>query len=327
MTEKYVIVGGGPVGTETARLLTAEGHEVVVVTRSGARPDLPGVRRVAADASDGAALTDLCEGATALFNCANPRDYTQWARVWPPLSAGLLTAAERSGATLVTASALYGYGPVDTPMTEGDPDWATDEKGRIRAGMWAEAKARHDAGRIRAVEARASDYLGAGVGGNGHITRHVPAAVRGRAAWVMGSPDLPHTWTDVLDVARTLTALSGRPDTWGRVWHVPSHPPRTQREALTDVLAAVGKPPVRMFSLPKPLLSVAGRFVPLVRELNVMGYMFRRPYVMESAITQRELGLAPTPWPEICLRTATGNRATPAPTPSARTPAGRPRTG
>ena len=123
----------------------------------------------------------------------------------------------------------------------------------------------------------------------------------------MGSPDLPHTWTDVLDVARTLTALSGRPDTWGRVWHVPSHPPRTQREALTDVLAAVGKPPVRMFSLPKPLLSVGGRFVPLVRELNVMGYMFRRPYVMESAITQRELGLAPTPWPEICLRTATGN--------------------
>ena len=62
-------------------------------------------------------------------------------------------------------------------MTEGDPDRATDEKGRIRAGMWAEAKARHDAGRIRAVEARASDYLGAGIGGNGHITRHVPAAV------------------------------------------------------------------------------------------------------------------------------------------------------
>lgn len=304
---KYLIVGGGPVGTETARLLADDGHEVVAVTRSGTRPGVPGVRRVAADASDAAALADLADGAAALFNCANPKDYTQWDRVWPPLAASLLIVAERSGATLVTASSLYGYGPVDAPMTEGDPDRATDPKGRLRAGMWAEARAGHEAGRIRAVEVRGSDYLGAGVGGNGHITRHVPAAVRGRAAWVMGSPDLPHTWTDVLDMARTLVAVAGRPDTWGRVWHAPSQPPRTQRQALTDVLAALDRPPVRMFSMPEPLLRLTARFVPLVRELNAMGYMFRRPYVMESAITQRELGLVPTLWPEICRRTATGN--------------------
>jgi hypothetical protein len=50
-----------------------------------------------------------------------------------------------------------------------------------------------------------------------------------------------------------------------------------------------------------------GRFVPLVALLNEMGYMFRRPYVLGSTFTQQTLGLAPTPWPEVCRRTAEGN--------------------
>jgi nucleoside-diphosphate-sugar epimerase len=307
MSEKYVIVGAGPVGSATARLLVADGHQVIVVTRSGRRPDLPGVERVALDASDAAALTRLTQGAVALFNCANPPDYTKWARWWPPLAESLLITAEGTGALLVTASSLYGYGPTDTPMVEGQPDLATDKKGRIRAGMWGEARARHEAGRLRAVEVRASDYVGAGVGGNGHITRHVPTATRGRAAWVMGSPDLPHTWTDVLDVARTLVALAGRPELAGRIWHAPSNPPKTQREALTDVLAALGKPSVRMISIPRPVLVVADRFVQLLRELDEVAYMFRRPYVMDSTETQQHVGFAPTPWYEVCRRTATGN--------------------
>lgn len=310
MNGTHVIVGAGPVGTETARLLQAQGHQVVVVTRSGRGPEIEGVRCVALDASDAEALTAATEGAVALYNCANPADYTQWTTVWPPLAESLLQAAERTGATLVTASSLYGYGPVTTPMMPGQPDLATDVKGRIRAGMWAEAKARHDAGRIRAVEVRASDYLGVGVGANGHVTRHVPTALKGRRAWVMGSPDLPHTWTDVLDVARTLVAVSERSDTWGRIWHAPSNTPRTQREALTEVLAALGRPAVAMRPYPKVVNVLGGKLVPIMAELNAMAYMFARPYVMDSTETTSALGLAATPWDEVCRRTAEGNAAT-----------------
>lgn len=306
----HVVVGAGPVGTETARLLVEQGHEVVVVTRSGRRPEQAGVRRVALDAADAEVLATLTEGAAALYNCANPPDYTQWARWWPPLAESLLLTAERTGATLVTASSLYAYGPVDAPMVEGQADRATDAKGRLRAGMWAEAKARHDAGRLHAVEVRASDYMGAGVGANGHIPRQVAGAARGRTAWVIGHPDLPHTWTDVLDVGRALVAAAGRPETWGRVWHAPSQPPRSQRQALTDVLAAADRPPVPVRGLPRPALAVVGRFSPLVREIVPMDYIFRRPYVMDSARTQEAFGVEPTPWAEICRRTADGNLPT-----------------
>ena len=35
----HVIVGAGPIGSATARLLADDGHEVRVVTRGGAGPD------------------------------------------------------------------------------------------------------------------------------------------------------------------------------------------------------------------------------------------------------------------------------------------------
>jgi nucleoside-diphosphate-sugar epimerase len=310
MREKYVVVGAGPVGTELTALLAASDHQVTVVTRSGrntAGAGADAVTHVAADASDSERLSELAAGARAIFNCANPTDYTQWESVWPPLAESLLTTAERSGATLVITGTLYPYGPGEGLMVDGQPDRATDHKGRLRARMWADALERHRAGRLNAVEVRGSDYLGPRVGANGHVSRHLPAARRGQSAQVIGSPDLPHTWTDVGDMARTLAAVADREDSWGRIWHAPSNEPKTQRQALTDVLSAGGLAPVRVRGTADWMLAVAGLGSPLVRELRETSYMFRQPYVMSSSRTSGFLGLAPTPWDEVCRRTVTGN--------------------
>jgi nucleoside-diphosphate-sugar epimerase len=307
-TQRAVVVGAGPVGREAARVLTEAGHSVTVVTRSGRSPGVDGVAAVAADASDPAALAAVVDGADALLNCANPADYTQWEHVWPPLAASLLSTAERTGATLVTAASLYPYGPVDVPMTPDLPDVATDHKGRLRARMWADAKAAHDEGRIHAVEVRAADYLGAGVGQNGHVSRHIPAALQGRAAWMIGNPDLPHTFTDVLDMGRTLAAVAFTPSTWGQVWHAVSPAPSTQRAALTGALAAIGAAPVAVHGLPVPVVRTTGLAVPMMRELGELGYIFSRPYVMDSSRTQSALGLAPSSWEDTLRRTGEGNR-------------------
>ncbi|MGI3785018.1 MAG: NAD-dependent epimerase/dehydratase family protein [Janthinobacterium lividum] len=307
-THRAVVVGAGPVGREAARVLAEEGHAVTVVTRSGRPSGVEGVAAVAADASDPAALTAVVDGADALLNCANPTDYTQWDTVWPPLAASLLTTAGRTGATLVTAASLYPYGPVEVPMTPGMPDAATDHKGRLRARMWADAKAAHDEGRIHAVEVRAADYLGAGVGQNGHVSRHVPAALKGTAAWMLGDPDLPHTFTDVTDMGRTLAAVAFQPSTWGQVWHAVSPAPSTQRQALAGALAAIGARPVAVHRIPVPVLRASGLVIPMMRELGELGYIFTRPYVMDSSATQTVLGLAPSPWEDTLRRTGEGNR-------------------
>ncbi|GAA2248665.1 NAD-dependent epimerase/dehydratase family protein [Herbiconiux moechotypicola] len=303
MSDRHVVVGAGPVGRHVAALLAERGSEVVVVTRSGTDVGLLGVRSVQADASDVEQLTRAVEGADVLYNCANPGDYTTWDTVWPPLASSLLESARRTGAVYAITGNLYPYGPVDVPMTEELPDAATDHKGVLRARLWADALAAHRAGEVRAVEVRGSDYVGPGVGANGHVTRQLPTARRGKRAWVIGDPDQPHSFTDVLDVARILVAAAEDGSAHGRVWHVPSNPPRSQRQALTEVLAAGGLPPVAVSAIPRAVLRLGGLVVPMLREIGELSYQWTRPYVLDDSASRAHFGLAPTPWEDVCRRT------------------------
>ncbi|MCS5733473.1 NAD-dependent epimerase/dehydratase family protein [Herbiconiux daphne] len=304
MTDRHVIVGAGPVGRHVAAQLADRGSEVVVVTRSGTDLGIAGVSSVRADARDATALAAAAAGASVLYNCANPGDYTQWEATWPPLAAALLEAARRSGATYAITGNLYPYGPVDVPMTEALPDAATDHKGILRARLWADARAAHDAGEVRAVEVRGSDYMGPGVGANGHISRQLPAARQGKRAWVLGDPDQPHTFTDVQDVARLLIAAAADESAHGRVWNVPSNPPRTQRQALGDVLAAAGFPPVPVSRIPAVVVRLGALGSPMLRELGQLAYQWTRPYVLDDSAARAHFSLEPTPWAEVCARTA-----------------------
>ena len=130
MTSPHVIVGAGPIGTALSLRLADEGHRVRLVTRSASGPDHPHIERVALDATDAAALAEASAGATVLYNCANPGSYPHWEREWPPLAGSILAAAERSGAVLVTMGNLYGYGPVDGPMTRSTAAATVRPQGR-----------------------------------------------------------------------------------------------------------------------------------------------------------------------------------------------------
>jgi nucleoside-diphosphate-sugar epimerase len=301
----HVIVGQGSVGRAAACLLLEQGHEVRVITRSGGPARAGGregtVRHVGLDASDAEALTSAARGAAVLYNCASPA-YHRWATDWPPLAAALLTAAERTGAVLATVSNLYGYGPVPAPMTEATPLRTQGRKGRVRARMWLDALAAHESGRIRATEVRASDYIG--LDSQSPLgPRVVPRLLAGRRVQVLGSADAAHSWTYIGDVARLLVTVGADPRAWGRPWHVPSNPPRTQREAIADLARVAGVRPVKVTVMPRAMLALAGLFNPVVRELPEVAYQMERPFIIDSTAAQAAFGLLPTPWEHVLSET------------------------
>ncbi|MFI1798789.1 NAD-dependent epimerase/dehydratase family protein [Streptomyces sp. NPDC020379] len=289
-----VVIGFGPAGAATARLLAEQGHSVRVVTKSGRSPE-PGIEHVALDATDSERLIEAARGATAIYSCAAP-PYHRWAGEWPPLASSLCAAAETTGAVLVMLGNLYGYGPVDGPMTEELPLTATGPKGRVRSAVWEQARRLHEQGRIKAVEARASDFFGPGVTDGGHLAARVmPRLLRGKPVSTLGDPDAPHSWSYLPDVARSLVELAGEERAWGRPWHIPTQPPLSTRQMIDRLAAKAGTGPVTVRGLPSAVLGLASLFSPLLRELKEIRYQFDRPFVVDSSAYEAEFAVRATP--------------------------------
>jgi len=300
-----LVIGAGPIGSGLALHLAERGDRVRLLSRSGRGPEHPSIDRVAVDATDAAALTEVAAGATTIFNCANPGSYERWEKEWPPLAAAILAAAEASRAVLVTFGNLYGYGAPDGAMTRHSPLRPNDHKGALRARMWEDARAAQEAGRVRVTEVRASDYLGpTEPTTNGMLPRYANDTLRGRSATVYTDVDQPHSWAFDGDIVRTLAAVADDERAWGSAWIVPTNPPISMRELLRELGAVVDAGEPRLRRVPRWQLAALGAMVPVVRELRGVAYQFDAPFVSDGTETTARFGVEPTPWDDVIPQTA-----------------------
>jgi nucleoside-diphosphate-sugar epimerase len=290
----HVVFGTGQVGSALAAHLAGSGLAVRTVSRN--RPATrPGIDWRAADASDPEAAADAAKAASVIYQCLNA-PYTQWPECFPPLQRGVVAAAERTGALLVSLENVYGYGPTGgRPMTEDLPLAATTVKGRTRAAMTAELLAAADAGRIRIAIGRASDFFGAGVTQGSTLGERVFGnALAGRRADFIGNPDLPHTYSYVPDIATGLATLGTDARAAGQVWHLPG-PPTVTTRALLDLVAAEVGHQVGVRSVPKLAMRALGLASPMMRGLAEMSYQFEQPFILDTSKYQSAFGAAGTP--------------------------------
>lgn len=304
---QHVVVGAGQVGSHLARTLAEQGHEVVLVSRSGSAA--AGVQGVSADAADRDQLIGLTRGADVLYNCVNPR-YDRWLRDWPPMADSMLATAEATGAGYVLLGNLYIYAPPERPMRETDPLAPPSAKAEVRARMWRDALAAHEAGRVRVTEVRGSDYFGPGCRDQSHLgDRCVPRVLAGKPAQFVGDPGQPHSWTYVPDVAKALATAGTDDRAWGRAWHVPTSPPLPQREVVARLCALAGVPNPGVTVLPHWLVRALGTVSPMLGELEAVRYQFVRPFIIDSSDFESTFGIAPTPMDEALTATISWWRA------------------
>ena len=150
----HVIVGAGLVGTGVAKLLAERGERVRLIESARVGSGTPvESSRVAADATKAESAFRVGNGSRRPLQLLKP--------ALPSVAHGLAAACGcppcglPSGAAgvLAVAGGLDGYGrqsmgrlPDATPLAAKHP------KLRLRADMWREALARHQAGRIRVTE-------------------------------------------------------------------------------------------------------------------------------------------------------------------------------
>ena len=232
-----------------------------------------------------------------MYQTLNP-PYPEWTAQFPALQAGVLAAAQASGARLVSMENVYMYGrPAGRPLTEDRSYDAHTTKGRLRGRMARELLAAHQAGRVEVTIGRASDYFGPRGGAQSNLGDRVfPAALAGKTASVLGDLDQPHTYSYIPDIGEGLAVLGEHPDAPGEVWHLPNDPgTRTTRQLVEIIYRHAGRGETKVRAMPPVVLRALGLFNATVRELLEMRYQFDEPFVVDSSKMTAKLGVQATP--------------------------------
>ncbi|WP_181884766.1 NAD-dependent epimerase/dehydratase family protein [Arthrobacter sp. RT-1] len=293
----HVIFGTGAIGLATLDSLRRRGSTVRMVNRSGTAQVPNDVEVVAGDAADPVFAAHAARGAAVVYQTMNP-PYHQWGARFPALQAGVLAAAEATGARLVSMENVYMYGrPAGRPLTEDRPNNAHTGKGRLRVDMADELLRAHQAGRLEVAIGRASDYFGPRGGAQSNLGDRVfPAALAGKTSSVLGDRHQPHTYTYIPDIGEGLAVLGEHPDGPGDIWHLPNDPQTRSTQALVDTIyRKAGQPSTRIRTVPPFILRAMALTSAVVRELLEMQYQFEEPFIVDSSKITTRLGVTATP--------------------------------
>jgi nucleoside-diphosphate-sugar epimerase len=215
----------------------------------------------------------------------------------------------------VVAENLYGYGPVQGPMTEDTPLNATTRKGSTRAAMHRTLRTAHRDGRIDMAVARGADFFGPGVTQAALGAEVFQALLSDTTVRVLGNPDLLHSYTHVPDFGNAMAILGTDPRASGGVFHVPNAPVTTTRTMITEAATLLGREP-RIRAIAPWQLRLLSLVVPPLREMVELSYQATRPFVADHSKFVRTFGDIATPRAQTLADTLASLRPVPA-TPSA----------
>jgi dihydroflavonol-4-reductase len=317
---QVLLTGGtGFIGTALARRLLADGHAVRLLSRSGAKPDLPSgqrVEHVQGTIEDAALLAAATAGCDALFHLAAREDFPllpRGDRYGEKMFAvnvlgtdAVLRAARASGlgrAVVVTSCTTFGHAGDGVPNDGTRPQnisrldsvyvWSRVQQEQV---CLAAAAAGQDV-----VVAAPSAIVGPG--DQKGTARTVEAFLRGRLRVV---PPGGFNFIAIEDVVEGLLGALQRGRRGGR--YLFTHENLTYREFLGRVGAASGQAPPRV--VPRAVVRAAqllagtlGGLIGVHGGIRAMHKVLSERFYFDARVAVEELGLPQTPIDAALART------------------------
>ncbi len=295
--EVHVVFGAnGPLGKAIVKELSRQDNiQIKAVSRTGGGDHSQSVLTAPANALSQSEVIKVCEGASVIYHCMNT-PYSTWNGTLVPMMKNLITAAAEHGSKLVYGDNLYSYAPQNDGVYNEGLSWEpVTRKGRIRAEILKMLKNAADDKQIRFTVGMASDFYGPNVTVSGHLGERVFANVlAGKAAQYIGKPELPHTFTYLIDMAQDLItlALDDRAD--NEFWHVRNAPALSFNDIM-ELLSKEINRPAKLQAVPGFALTIMGLFNKDIREIKEMLYQFYNPFIIEDYKFKKTFGGDATP--------------------------------
>src|ERR1700737_1659180 len=299
-----ILGADGAIGSELVKELTARNEPIRLVSRN---PRLvPGAAEaVAADLSNLDNTVKAIAGSRIAFLLVGLKyDITEWRALWPRIMRNAIEAAKRANARLVFFDNVYMYGKVEGVMTEQTPFRPCSKKGEIRAQIATMLLNEMKMGNLSALIARSADFYGP------HARTGLPdvlvfdkLAKGAKAGWFVND-SVKHSFTFTPDAARSLVLLADSESAWNQTWHVPTTPDPPTGKQFIGLVASAFDTKQRYSVLSRPMVWLAGRCDPTVRELYEMLYQYEFDYVFDSTKFIKAFMFAPTPYADGVRTTA-----------------------
>jgi nucleoside-diphosphate-sugar epimerase len=237
-------------------------------------------------------------GCAVIVHAVNPPGYLRWAELVLPMLDNTIAAAQAEGANIVLPGTVYNFGPNAFPLLREDsPQQPLTRKGAIRVQMEQRLRAASDNG-CKVIVVRAGDFFGPKPGNSWFSQGLVKPGQPVKAISPPGAPGVGHQWSYLPDVARTMVELVQRREALEpfAVFHMAGHWDTDGTQMAKSICRVVtrrggAKPAVRAF--PWWLTAWAAPFVPTLRELREMRYLWNVPVGMDNAKLVAVLGHEP----------------------------------
>lgn len=299
---KVTILGiNGRIGQEVAKAFVAAGWQVTGMGR-GNRARLAGVNFIEGDAGRQADVRAAIAGADVVVNALNlPYDKWDKGRAEAQL-ANVLAALKGSGVTLMFPGNIYNFGADQTvlkPETRFRPE---KDKGKIRVRMEQQLEAASRDG-LQVIILRTADFYAPGAT-QSNFDLALMARIKSNVLQYPGKLEISHSWAYLPDVGRAYVKLADVRRSLGRFerFHFRGHF-ATGHEMIEAVQKALPhRTTVTM--VPWGLLRVLGLFMPIIREVIKMNYLWAVPHRLEDKRLDEILGADfDTPFEEAVMRT------------------------
>jgi nucleoside-diphosphate-sugar epimerase len=292
-----VLGATGGIGGALAAALLQRGYRVRAMHRAPerqatARPHYEWVRGDAMRAED---VLLAAEGASVIVHGVNPPGYQNWAELVLPMIYNTITAARAVGARILMPGTIYNFGADAFPLIAEDSRQAPETvKGRIRVELERRLGGAAEQG-VSVLILRAGDFFGPDAGNNWFAQGLVQPGKPVRFVVNPGRQGAGHAWAYLPDVAETFMRLLDRADalpSFAR-FHMDGFYDPDGTQMVAAIGRAVGRPRILTIGFPWRLAGLARPFVPLIRELHEMRYLWRETIRLDNSRLVDFLGEEP----------------------------------
>ncbi|MEO8672415.1 MAG: NAD(P)H-binding protein [Tahibacter sp.] len=280
----------GGIGGAMAQRLHRGGWTVTALHRNaGQQVASDGIRWIQGDAMNAADVAHAARGAAVIVHAVNPPGYRNWAQLVLPMLDNSIAAARAAGSRIVLPGTVYNYGTDAFPVVHEDsPQNAFTRKGAIRVEMERRLATASTTG-VRSLIVRAGDYFGPNAANNWFSQALVKP---GQPVTTINNPGkfgIAHQWAYLPDVAETMCQLLAREatlDDFAR-FHLQGHWDHDGTQMVNAIRRVVLEEnptaTVRIKSLPWWAMMAIAPFVPTLREMREMRYLWKTPVRLDNA--------------------------------------------